>query len=154
MLRRNHHDHQFEFEETTQMTISKAAALLYATISAGVVAFQIALALGAPWGSYAMGGAFPGQFPPALRVAAIIQAVLLIGLAAVVLARAGLILPNWYKASRWLVWIVVAFSALSLVLNVITPSAGERAIWAPVAFLLLVSSAAVAWMSPSNPRAG
>lgn len=136
------------------MSLPKVAALLYATISAGVVAFQIALALGAPWGSYAMGGAFPGQFPPALRVAAIIQAAILVGLAAVVLARAGLMLPRWYKASRWLVWIVVAFSALSLVLNAITPSAGERAIWAPVAFLLLVSSAAVAWSSPPNTSVG
>lgn len=136
------------------MTLFKAAALLYATISAGVVAFQIALALGAPWGSYAMGGAFPGQFPPAMRVAAIVQAAILIGLAAVVLARAGLMLPGWHKASRWLMWLVVAFSALSLVLNLITPSAGERAIWAPVAFLLLISSVTVAWASPPSTAAG
>ena len=46
------------------MEIRPAAALLYAAISVGVVAFQIALAAGAPWGAYAVGGAFPGQFPP------------------------------------------------------------------------------------------
>ena len=132
------------------MSISKAAALLYAIISAGVVAFQIALAAGAPWGSYAMGGAFPGQFPPALRISALFQAALLAAFAAVVLARAGLILPGWQKASRRLVWAVVAFSALSLVLNLITPSAGERLIWAPVALLLLISSAAVALKGPSS----
>ena len=135
------------------MSISKAAAILYAIISVGVVAFQIALAAGAPWGSYAMGGAYPGQFPPALRIAALVQAALLAGFAAVVLARAALILPGWSKASRWLVWIVVAFAALSLILNLITPSAGERAIWAPVAFLLLISSVAVAWLGRSD-RAG
>jgi hypothetical protein len=132
------------------VSFSKVAALLYATISAGVVAFQIALAAGAPWGSYAMGGAFPGQFPPALRIAAIFQAALLVGLAAVVLARADLILPRWFRASRWLVWVAVAFAALSLVLNLITPSTGERAIWAPVAFLLLISSIAVALIRPSD----
>lgn len=132
------------------MSFSKVAALLYATISAGVVAFQIALAAGAPWGAYAMGGAFPGQFPPALRIAAIFQAALLVGLAAVVLARAGLILPRWFRASRWLVWVTVAFTALSLVLNLITPSTGERAIWAPVALLLLLSSIAVALIRPSD----
>lgn len=44
-----------------------------------------------------MGGAFPGQFPPAFRIAALIQAALLIGLAMVVLARAGLILPTLKK---------------------------------------------------------
>src|SRR6266540_6245962 len=102
------------------MVIKRAAALLYAVISAGVVAFQIALAAGAPWGAFAMGGAFPDQFPPALRIAALIQAALLVGLALIVLARAELILPTWSRVSRWLVWIVVAFSTLSLLLNLIT----------------------------------
>jgi hypothetical protein len=125
------------------------AALLYTIISSGVVAFQIALAAGAPWGAFAMGGAFPGQFPPALRIAALIQAALLVGMAAVVLARANLILPRWSRISRWLVWIVVAFAALSLILNLITPSAGERAIWAPIAFLLLISSSIVAFTNSS-----
>jgi hypothetical protein len=126
------------------MTLRRIAALLYAIISLGVVAFQIALAAGAPWGAFAMGGAFPGQFPPALRVAALVQAALLVGLAAVVLARADVILPRWSRVSRWLVWFVVAFAALSFILNLITPSAGERAIWAPIAFLMLISSGIVA----------
>ena len=126
------------------MSISRAAAILYAIVTAGVVLFQLALAAGAPWGSYAMGGAYPGQFPPALRVAAIVQAVILIGLAAVVLARAGVALPKWSQAARWLIWLVVVFSTISLILNLLTPSAGERAIWAPVAFLLLASCVTVA----------
>lgn len=127
------------------MAPRRLAAILYAVISFGVIAFQIALAAGAPWGAFAMGGAFPGQFPPALRVGALIQAAILAAMAAVVLARAELILPNWNRVSRWLIWFVVAFAALSLFLNLITPSAGERAIWAPTALLLLVSSAAVAF---------
>ena len=131
------------------MTLSRMAALLYTIISSGVVAFQIALAAGAPWGAFAMGGAFPGQFPPALRIAALIQAALLVGMAAIVLARADLILPRWSRISRWLVWIVVAFAALSLILNLITPSTGERAIWAPIAFLLLISSSIVAFTNSS-----
>jgi hypothetical protein len=74
-----------------------------------------------------------------------IQTVLLAGLAAVILARAGLILPGWSRASRWLAWVVVAFATISFILNLLTPSAGERAIWAPTAFLLLISSLTVAW---------
>ena len=132
------------------MRIRRAAALLYAAVSAGVITFQFALAAGAPWGAYAMGGAFPGRFPPALRIAAVVQAALIAGMAAVVMSRAGLVLSGWSRASRRLVWVAVAFSALSLVLNVITPSAGERAIWAPVALLLLASSMAVA--SDWRPR--
>jgi len=131
------------------MTIRRIAAFLYAIITLAVVAFQIALAAGAPWGAFAMGGAFPGQFPPAMRIAAIIQAALLIGFALVVLARTSIILPKWLRASRWLAWVVVAFSALSLILNLITPSAGERAIWAPVAFIMLISSGVVAFTKPS-----
>jgi hypothetical protein len=65
-------------------------------------------------------------------------------MAVVVLSRAGLVLARWSGMTRWLVWCVVAFAAVSLVLNLITPSAGERAIWAPVALLLLASSTVVA----------
>jgi hypothetical protein len=133
--------------------LKRIAALLYAIISLAVVTFQIALAAGAPWGAFAMGGAFPGQFPPALRIAALVQAVLLLALAAVVLARAEVILPGWSRVSRWLIWFVVAFAALSFVLNLITPSAGERAVWAPVAFLLLLSSGIVAFKSFSERAA-
>ena len=133
--------------------LKRIAALLYAILSLGVVVFQISLAAGAPWGAFAMGGAFPGQFPPALRVAALVQAVLLLALAMVVLARAGIILPGWAKASRLLIWFVVAFAVLSFVLNVITPSAGERAIWAPVALLLLISSCIVAFPTSSEGAA-
>lgn len=135
------------------MNIPRAAAILYAIVSLAVVAFQVALAAGAPWGAYAMGGAFPGQFPPPLRVAALVQAALLVGLAAIVLARAGLIRPRWARASRWPIWFVVAFAVVSFILNLITPSAGERAIWAPVAFLLLLSSATVALSSTAGASA-
>ena len=126
----------------------RLAALAYAIVSLVVIAFQIALAAGMPWGAYAMGGAFPGQFPPELRVAAVIQAVILALLTMVVLARASVALPGWSRPSRWLIWVVVGFSALSLVLNLITPSAGERALWAPVAFIMLISSVMVARSKP------
>ena len=91
-----------------------------------------------------MGGAYPGQFPLTLRIAAVAQAALIAAMAVVVLSRAGLVLPGWSGMTRRLVWLVVAFAAVSLVLNLITPSAGERAIWAPVAVLLLASSTVVA----------
>lgn len=126
------------------MQIHRLAALVYGAVSLGVILFQLALAVGAPWGAYAMGGAFPGQFPPELRVAAVVQATILALLALVVLARAGMALPKWSRASRWLIWIVVVFSTISLVLNTITPSADERAIWMPVALVMLICSVIVA----------
>ena len=95
-----------------------------------------------------MGGAFPGQYPPAMRVASIFQAALIALIAGVVLSRAGVALTRWSHASRWLVWIVVAFLAVGLVLNLATPSAAERVIWAPVLFFLLVCSLMVATGRP------
>jgi hypothetical protein len=126
------------------MNIRRIAGIVYAAATAIVVAFQIALALGVPWGAYAMGGAYPGQFPPEMRVAALIQAGILLGFAGIVLARAGIALRTWERVARWMVWVVVGFSALSLALNLITPSAGERILWAPVALVLLVCSLLVA----------
>ena len=66
--RRYHHDGCFGGKKRFSIDIRRTAAILYAVLSAGVVAFQIALAAGAPWGAYAMGGAVPGQLPPALRI--------------------------------------------------------------------------------------
>jgi len=124
--------------------LTAAAAVAYAIVVTGVVAFQVALALGAPWGSYAMGGAFPGRFPPRLRVAAIVQGVLLAGTIAVILARAGIALPELSDATNWLTWAVVAIAFVALILNAISPSAGERRIWVPVTLGMLASSLVVA----------
>lgn len=126
------------------MTITTIAALIYTVITAGVIVFQLALAVGAPWGEYAMGGAYPGRFPPALRAAAVVQAVLLALMAGIVLARAGLALSGWATASTWLIWFVVAFAVVATILNSITPSARERRIWAPVALVMLACSLTVA----------
>jgi hypothetical protein len=120
------------------------AAVVYAIITAGVIAFQVALAVGAPWGAYAMGGAFPGRLPPAMRVAALVQAAILGMLAVVVLSRAGLAMLSLSATLPWLVWVAVAVAAVSLVLNAVSPSAGERRIWVPVASALLVCGLTVA----------
>jgi hypothetical protein len=124
--------------------VTTVAAVTFAVVTAGVIAFQIGLALGAPWGAYAMGGKFPGRYPAAMRGVAVVQALLLAVVAVVVLSAAGLVLPSLAQALPWLVWLPVAFSVASVVLNAITPSAGERRIWVPVGVAMLVSSLVVA----------
>ncbi len=126
------------------MDLTSSAAIIFAVVSAGAIGFQLALAAGAPWGEYAMGGKYPGRFPAPMRVAAIIQALILAALVGVVLARAGLALEAWAPVGSWVIWVVVAFSAASLVMNSITSSKRERMVWVPVAVVMLASSLTVA----------
>lgn len=121
-----------------------AAGKIYLALSAIAIAFQLALALGAPWGQLTMWGAYPNTLPAHMRIAAAGSVLLLLGFAAIVAARAGLALPAWRRASRWLIWIVVAYMLAGTVLNAVTPSPGERAIWLPVALVLLACAARVA----------
>lgn len=115
------------------------AAQLFITLITITILFQLALALGMPWGHLAMGGRYPGQFPPAMRVAAVVQILILAALGVIVAIRAGLVFPTWFPLSTRLIWVVVAFCGVSTVLNLITPSKWERIIWAPVNILLLIS---------------
>jgi hypothetical protein len=126
------------------VTAIQLAAIVYALATSVVVGFQLALAAGAPWGEYAMGGRFAGRFPPSMRAAAVVQAVILGSLALVVLDAAGLVELGWAAALPWLVWVPVVVSALSAFLNAITPSRAERRLWLPLGLVLLVSSTAVA----------
>jgi hypothetical protein len=120
------------------------AAWAYLLGTAVVVAFQVALALGAPWGERAMGGRWPARLPPAMRAAAAVQAVVLALLAVVVLDAAGILGLGWTAAVPWLPWVPVVVSALSVVMNAATRSAAERRTWLPVALVLLASSLWVA----------
>jgi len=126
------------------MTTAAIAAIAFALITGGVIAFQVALALGAPWGAYAMGGAFSGRYPPSMRVAAVAQAVVLGLLAFVVLSLGGVVDAPWGDTPAWIAWALVALLAVAVALNVLTPSAGERRIWAPVSIVLLACTVVVA----------
>jgi hypothetical protein len=126
------------------VTAASLAALLYAAATVVVVAFQLALAAGAPWGDRAMGGRYPGRLPPAARAAALVQAVVLALFALVVLDAAGAIALGWAAALPWLPWLPVAVSLLSAAMNAATRSAAERRTWLPVAMVMLLSSLVVA----------
>jgi hypothetical protein len=119
-------------------------AYIFCFFTAVIVILQLALALGAPWGEMAMGGKFPGRFPPKMRVAAIIQLVLLLLVALIVLVRAELVFGEYFEISRSAVWFVVALFVVSSILNIITPSKKERMMGAPIAIILLTCSLIVA----------
>jgi hypothetical protein len=126
------------------MEFATLAALVYVAATLVVVGFQLALALGAPWGAYAMGGRFPGRFPPSLRLLALVQAVVLGILALIVASSAGLVAGAQSTAPSWSIWLVVGLAALSVAMNAASRSPGERRLWVPVGLVLLASSVVVA----------
>jgi hypothetical protein len=105
---------------------------------------QVVMAIGAPWGHLAMGGRYPGKYPIRIRVAALVQAVLLALLAVIVLIRARIILPDFFEATDIGIWVVVAIYGISLVMNLITASKWEKILWVPVALILTVGSLVIA----------
>jgi hypothetical protein len=119
-------------------------AYIFAFFTAIVVMFQFALALGVPWGQLSMGGKYPGKLPIGMRIAALVQILLLTLFALVVLARAGVMLDNYSAFSTVAIWGVAAFCAASAILNTITPSKWEKIVWAPVAIILFVCSVYIA----------
>lgn len=120
-----------------------ASAIIFVALTGIVIIFQGCLAAGIPWGKASMGGRYPGKYPPKMRLVAIINIIILCLIAAIVLSRADLILPQLEAIARFAIWFVVAFFALGTILNTITPSKIER-IWAPVALFQLITSIIVA----------
>jgi hypothetical protein len=128
------------------VVLSRVAAIVALALFAGLVAFQLALALGAPRGRAASGGAAVGVLPTRLRIASAVAVIVWAGIALAVAHRGGL--PVWSPLPvSWLavvVWIVAGLLAIAVVMNAITPSALERAIWLPFTLVLLAATLTVA----------
>ncbi len=119
------------------------AAWSFAVLAALVVAFQIALAAGAPWGRFTQGGVHTGRLPVPARAAAAASAVVLIGLAWLIVARAGLLGDTWQPVSMPWAWAAVIVSALTVLANAASRSPSERALFLPVALGMLAASLVV-----------
>jgi hypothetical protein len=130
-------------------SLAPVAGVVAGVLYLALAGFQLALALGAPWGRAAYGGQHPAAVPTRLRVASAVATVVWAVVALVVARRAGL--PVWAPLpDAWLsaaVWVVAALGLVAIVLNAITPSRIERLIWLPVSVLLFGSTLAVALSS-------
>lgn len=123
------------------MPIAGAVATL---LIVGLVAFQIALALGAPLGAAAWGGQHPGVLPARLRVASGIVGVLVYPiLLLVVLSASGLLRVGLPVDADVAMWVLAGFFALGTIVNAISRSPPER-IWSPVSAVLAICCAAIA----------
>ncbi|WP_298888584.1 hypothetical protein [uncultured Serinicoccus sp.] len=109
----------------------------------GVAAFQLALALGAPWGRASYGGQHAGVLPGRLRVVSG-AATVVSGLAVAVASERT---PP--QARRAVLTAVAGLMSAAAVPNAISRSPLERAIWTPAA----VTLAYAAWRARGSAGA-
>jgi hypothetical protein len=125
---------------TTQKGTTTARTM--AIVAAGgfllLAGFQLALAIGAPWGRASYAGTHEGVLPVSLRLASVV-AVAVWGLAAlVVLARGGVDVPISSSLARWGTWFLVGLMPVAFLMNVASSSPWERFGWAPFSALMFL----------------
>lgn len=127
------------------MTLVTTAAYIQVVISLGVLGFQIALAAGAPWGEYTLGGQNTGTLPRRLRITAAVSAVIMLAQTGHYLAQAGVLPPLLTETGNTVVnWIWCGFAVLGLIMNSLSRSKKERNLWVPVLLLSTVCTLVVA----------
>jgi hypothetical protein len=122
----------------------RGVAIMTAIGLAIVAAFQVALALGVPWGRAAYGGTSE-TLPPELRVASTVAAIVWLLAAAVILGRAGYWgSPRWAAIFRRGTWLVAGLLGLGALVNFASSSPWERFGWGPLALLLAIGCVVLA----------
>jgi cytochrome bd-type quinol oxidase subunit 2 len=120
-------------------------AHLFATLCVATVFFQIALISGLPLGAYTQGGRHRGALPPSGRLIAAVSIPILLFMALAVVSAAGFAGGFW---PRWTAWAALAIMATSCLLNWITPSDRERAVWAPITTVMLALAGYTVFVGP------
>ena len=127
--------------------VLQATAIAASIGYAGFAVFQIALALGAPFGDLVWGGSLPEVLPTGWRIASAIAAGALVWMALVVLARAGVI-STAPIAPRYLnraTWIIAAYMALNTLANLASGNALEQQVLGPATAVMAALTAVVAY---------
>ena len=119
------------------------AAWVAAALLAVLTVFQLALALGAPAGSAAWGGGYPGVLPTRLRVSSALVAIFVYPpMALVILDSGGAISIGWDVNRLWM-WVLTGLFALGTLSNFASRSRVER-YWAPVSLVIAICCAIIA----------
>jgi hypothetical protein len=121
------------------------AAGLAVSLLSGIAVFQLALALGAPFGKAAWGGAHDGALPTRLRrVSAVVGVVVYPTVIAVVLSASGLIEADLVPGRGTVtIWMLATIFLLGAIANGVSRSRAER-LWAPVSLTIALCCSAVA----------
>ncbi len=126
------------------MTTSGMAAIAASIILAGVGVFQAFLAAGAPLGHFAWGGRYR-VLPIGFRIASAVAIPLYAGMIVLMLNRAGIISVSTNSgAIRIAAWLLVAYFALGVLMNLASRSRPERYVMTPIVLTLAVLAAIIA----------
>ncbi|MGH2555572.1 MAG: hypothetical protein ACRDHO_07635 [Actinomycetota bacterium] len=115
---------------------ARAAAVAAAFGFVLVGGFQVALALGAPWGRAAWGGTHD-RLTSGLRIASVFAAAFWIAAALVILVVVGYEpIPLHFTVAAWVSWVLFGILALGALMNLASKSRWERFLMSPVALVL------------------
>lgn len=125
-----------------------AVAIVFTVLLSLLAVFQIALALGAPWGRFAWGGQHHGALPKRLRIASAVSVVVYTVLALPALDLAGIIdiVPN--AVSHVAAWVVFGYLCIGVIMNAVSRSRSERVVMTPLAVVLALLAFVVALTGP------
>ncbi len=125
--------------------MATTAAIAICVILVGAGAFQAFLAAGKAWGEWAFGGQMKGALPTPYRVASLVSISIYAAQIGHYLAQAGLIASPFSASTATITnWVLVGFFALGTLMNGISRSKKERALWTPILAVSLLLSIAVA----------
>lgn len=127
---------------------TETAAFVFCALLAALAVFQLALALGAPLGRFAFGGAHE-RLPVGFRIGSLIAIATYAVFAVIALESAGLmkVLPHTAIAGIG-IWVIVAYLALGVVMNALSRSKPERFTMTPLALALCLLAAVIAFNAP------
>jgi hypothetical protein len=120
----------------TDVLPAPTAAILAAAGFLVIAVFQFALAVGAPLGRAAWGGANE-RLPKRLRIGSAVAVAIWLFAALIVLARGGSpVVPLPVTLAEWGIWVLVGLSLVGAIVNFASSSPWERFGWGPLALLL------------------
>ena len=115
-----------------------------------VACFEVAVALGAPFGRATMGGANPGRLPPELRIVAAVVAAFWLLAVVHALSRGGFTDRFTRAGNPRLTWVLLGVTALGALMNAASSSPWERYGWAPYTLLLMILCLGLARSVPAS----
>ena len=125
--------------------MTTAIAHLFLSLCIATIFFQIALIVGAPLGEYTQGGRVRGKLDTRGRAMALASIPVLAFQAVAVLSAAGFPGIGW---PAWTGWAALALACVTAVLNQITPSDREKAVWGPVTLVMAALAGYVVIVGP------